>query len=347
MADRTDTVRARLLEGMAIPAHPLALTEDGHLDFRRQRALGRYYLDAGAGGLAVAVHTTQFAIRNAAADMHRTVLAVAADVARHSGRDPVLVAGVCGPTDQALREAEMAAALGYDIALVSLGGVQCADERDLVRHCAAVGEVLPVFGFYLQPAVGGRVLSRGFWSALAEMDALVAVKVAPFNRYQTLDVMLAVADSGRADEIALYTGNDDSIVSDLLLSLSCGGREMRFAGGLLGQWAVGTRRAVQLLDEVRLVREGHVEADHVLGLAGAITDTNAALFDAANGYRGCIAGIHEVLVRQGLMAGRRCLDPLEDLSPGQLDEIDRVLREYPQLHDDAFIEEHLDGWLAD
>ncbi|MBM3493625.1 MAG: dihydrodipicolinate synthase family protein [Armatimonadetes bacterium] len=338
-------LRHRLSRGMVIPAHPLALTSERRLDSRHQRALGRYYVAAGAGGLAVGVHTTQFAIRTAGSGMHRAVLDIAASVAAESGRDVVMVAGVCGPTVQAVNEAEMAASLGYDVALVSLASLADATDAELVEHCAHIGSVMPLFGFYLQPAVGGRRLSPAFWSRLAEVETLVAIKVAPFNRYQTLDVMRAVAESGRHDEIALYTGNDDHIVEDLLMSARFAGVEVHFSGGLLGQWAVGTRRAVELLVEVRTVRKQRSSPWQLLDRSAEITDTNAALFDAANGFRGCIAGIHEVLVRQGLMADRWCLDPSEDLSPGQANEIERVLRAYPHLHDDAFIAEHLDDWL--
>ncbi len=384
----TKALRRRLLDGMVIPAHPLALTSERRLDERRQRALGRYYLAAGAGGLAVGVHTTQFAIREDSG-LHRAVLEIGMEAARedmapasslslphqgggdpishgvggdpispaswaganmgdggtsNAGR-PIMVAGVCGRTDQALREASMAADLGYDAALVSLAAFGDDDESALVEHCARVGEALPIFGFYLQAAVGGRLLSRSFWARLAEVEPLVAIKVAPFNRYQTLDVLRAVADSGRSAEIALYTGNDDHIVEDLLMEYRSGSAAVRFDGGLLGQWAVGTRRAVELLHLAKAARSGNGDLAALLRLAPQITDTNAALFDAANGFRGCIAGIHEALVRQGLMAGRWCLDPHEDLSPGQSDEITRVLHAYPHLHDDAFIAEHLDIWM--
>ena len=330
---------------MVIPAHPLALSAERKLDERRQRALSRYYLDAGAGGLAVGVHTTQFAIRNDAG-MHRAVLSISAQAAREHEWTTVLVAGICGTTEQAVQEAEMAAALGYHAGLVSLSALAEADEDALVRHCAAVGEVLPVFGFYLQPAVGGRTLPYTFWRQLAELDRLVAIKVAPFNRYGTLDVMRAVAESGRAEQIALYTGNDDHIVEDLLMEAEFGGVSVSFCGGLLGQWAVGTRAAVDLLTMLRRVRFGLANPYDAWRIAPQMTDTNSALFDAANGFRGCIAGIHHVLAGQGLMAGRWCLDPDEDLSPGQESEIERVRTNYPHLHDDAFIRENLEAWLA-
>jgi len=335
-----------LLEGMAIPAHPLALDSDRRLDERRQRGLSRYYLAAGAGGLAVGVHTTQFAIRRPEVGLLRPVLEISAAVARESDRNPLLVAGVCGSTGQAVREAELAATLGYNAALVSLAALPDAQESELVRHCAAVADVLPVFGFYLQPAVGGRILSIAFWRSLTQVEDLVAIKIAPFNRYQTLDVLRAVAESGRAGEIALYTGNDDHIVEDLLMTASFGGVDVRFHGGLLGQWAVGTRRAVAMVEDARAAHAGSRSRGALARMGPELTDTNAALFDAANGFRGCIAGIHEVLRRQGMLAGAWCLDPNESLSPGQSDEITRVLAAYPHLHDDAFIEQHRDDWLT-
>lgn len=315
----------RLRQGLVIPAHPLCLTAERKFDEARQRALTRYYLESGAGGLAVGVHTTQFSIRAPEHGLLEPVLRAAAEEAR--GTDAVLVAGVCGATDQALREAELARSLGYHCALVSLSALKQAGIDELAAHIAEIGRVLPVFGFYLQPAVGGRVLPYAFWRRVAELECLAAIKIAPFNRYQTLDVVRAVAESSRAGDIALYTGNDDNIVADLLTPFQFGGRTVRIRGGLLGQWAVGTRSAVSLL---RRVQEGQNPA-LLLSLGAQLTDLNAALFDAANGFRGCIAGIHEVLVRQGRMATRACLDPDEDLSPGQLEEIGRVMAAYPHL----------------
>jgi dihydrodipicolinate synthase/N-acetylneuraminate lyase len=261
----------------------------------------------------------------------------------------VKVAGACGLTSQALTEAELARELGYDAVLLSLAALREADTSELVSHCRQVADVLPLIGFYLQPAVGGRLLGVGFWRAFLEIERVVAVKVAPFNRYQTLDVARALADSGRADDVALYTGNDDAIVADLLtdLALDSKGHGVRFAGGLLGQWAVWTRKAVELLDAVHRCRARNGEgALELLRLGAQITEANAALFDATNGFAGCIAGIHEVLRRQGLLVSRRCLDPGEDLSPGQLEQIDSVLTAYPHLHDDAFVRAHLDEWLS-
>jgi dihydrodipicolinate synthase/N-acetylneuraminate lyase len=337
-------IREKLCAGLVIPAHPLALTETRRLDERRQRGLTRYYLAAGAGGLAVGVHTTQFAIRDSKIGLLGPVLELAA--AEMQGRDVAKIAGICGLTPQAVAEAELAAGFGYEAGLLSLGALSGPSIDDLLIHCREVAKVLPVVGFYLQPSVGGRVLPYEFWARFAEIENVVAIKIAPFNRYQTLDVVRAVAESGRADDIALYTGNDDGILVDLLSTFDCGGRRIGFAGGLLGHWAVWTSRAVELLNRVKqIVRTAAPIPPEFLTLAHQITDANAALFDPANGFRGCIAGIHEVLRRQGLLAGRWCLDPREELSPGQAQEIDRVCRCYPHLNDDAFVANHLDEWL--
>lgn len=341
---------------MAIPAHPLALTARRRLDERRQRALTCYYMDAGAGGIAVGVHTTQFAIRRPSVGLYRPVLELAAETARGwAGRRahaPILVAGVVGGTRQAVCEATIARDLGYDVVLLSLAQLPRATTAELIAHCRAVGAVMPLMGFYLQPAVGGRVLSAGFWRRFAELDAAVAIKVAPFDRYATLDVVRGVIEAGRAGEVALYTGNDDNIVADLVTVHARGGRggrggrtTTRMVGGLLGHWAFWTRNAVRLVDRAR--REaGRGMSPALQRLAIETTDANGAIFDAANRFRGCIPGIHEVLRRQGLLAGRWCLDPHEDLSPGQAREIDRVLRAYPHLTDDGFVQANLDRWLA-
>jgi dihydrodipicolinate synthase/N-acetylneuraminate lyase len=331
---------------MVIPAHPLALTSERRLDERRQRALSRYYLAAGAGGLAVGVHTTQFAIREPRCGLLRPVLELAAETARASRGRPLLVAGACGDTRQAITEARLAAELGYDLVLVQLGALANAPDNVLVEHCRAIGDVLPLFGFYLQPAVGGRPLSYAFWRRLAELESLRAIKIAPFNRYATLDVMRAVADSGRADQIALYTGNDDHIVLDLLTCYEFGQTRVGMVGGLLGHWAVWTQRAVQLVEEIHAARTGGCIPGALLTRAEAVTDSNAAFFDPAHAFAGSIAGLHEVLRRQGLLAGRWCLDPNEDLSPGQMEQIDRVYASYPQLNDDEFVAAHRDEWLA-
>ena len=344
------TAREALVRGIVIPAHPLALTAERKLDERRQAALTRYYCDAGAGGLAVGVHTTQFAIRDPRVGLFEPVLRLAAATAREferrSGRRLVKVAGVCGKTEQAVREALLAREAGYDLGLLSLAAMAAATEPELLAHCRWVAEAIPLFGFYLQPAVGGRPLSYRFWRGFCEIEGVAAIKVAPFNRYRTIDVVRAVADSGRANEICLYTGNDDTIIADLLAEFRLTDASVRFRGGLLGQWAVWTRRAVDLLDEIRAcVARGGQGASEILAGAAALTDANAALFDASNGFAGCIAGLHEILRRQGLLAGRWCLDPAEDLSPGQLQEIDRVTASYPQLTDDDFVRDRLHQWL--
>lgn len=348
-------ISAVLKRGVVIPAHPLALTAERKLDERRQRALSRYYLAAGARGLAVGVHTTQFAIRKPGVGLFRPVLELAAqelDRADAGRRErAVRVAGIVGRTTQAVAEANLVKDLGYHVGLLSLAALPDADDDALIDHCLAVAEILPIMGFYLQPAVGGRFLSYRFWARLAEIENVVAIKVAPFNRYQTLDVVRGVATSGRADAIALYTGNDDSIVLDLLARYRVAGPDgapvsVRFRGGLLGHWAVWTKRAVELLERIHaLDATGDVIPAEMLTLAAQITDANAAVFDAANNYAGVIAGVHEVLRRQGLMRGTWCLDPDETLSPGQSDEIDRIYREYPHLTDDEFVAAHLDEWL--
>jgi len=345
----TESIRARLGEGLVIPACPLALDATRRFDERRQRALCRYYRAAGAGGLAVGVHTTQFAIRDPQVGLFRPVLELVADELRAADPMFVRIAGVCGPTAQAVQEAKLASELGYHAGLLSLGALRESSEDELLAHCRAVAGILPVVGFYLQPAAGGRVLAFSFWRRFAEIEGVVAIKIAPFNRYQTLDVVRAVAEAGR-DDIALYTGNDDNIVLDLLtpFRFRVGGRtvERRIVGGLLGHWAVWTERAVELHAECRrLARSGAAIPVEMLRLAHEVTDTNAAFFDAANGYAGCIAGLHEVLRRQGLLAGNWCLDLQETLSPGQAEEIDRVCAAYPHLNDEAFVTANRDAWL--
>ena len=350
-------LRRAFLRGMVIPAHPLALTAERRLDERRQVALTRYYCDAGAGGIAVAVHTTQFEIRQPEVGLLQPVLELAfrtmQDWCRSRQPPPVSVAGVVGRTGQALAEAQLAASIGYDAVLLSLAAMRDTDNATLLDHCRRVAEIIPVVGFYLQPAVGGRPLDRDFWRGFLDIDRVIAIKVAPFDRYRTLEVTGALAESGR-DDVALYTGNDDAIVADLLTPFPAadGGAPMVFRGGLLGQWAVGTRRAVALLQRCHAIgrheldpRDEGAETLRLLALGAELTDLNSALFDPANGYAGCIAGIHEVLRRQGLLAGRWCLNPAEDLSPGQMETIDRVLARYPHLIDDEFIAEKLDDWM--
>jgi hypothetical protein len=350
------TIDALILQtikkGIAIPAHPLALTAERRLDERRQRALSRYYIAAGAGGLAVGVHTTQFAIRQPKIGLFEPVLKLAAeemDRADANRSTPLArIGGVCGETSQAVAEATLLRDLKYHAGLLSLGAVAAWDDERLLTHCKEVARILPLVGFYLQPAVGGRLLSYSFWRRFAEIENVVAIKIAPFNRYQTLDVVRAVAESGR--DIALYTGNDDNIVMDLLspFSFDANGQRAprRIVGGLLGHWSVWTKRAVELLDECHaVVDENRGIPASLLEKSVQVTDSNAAFFDAANKFAGCIAGLHEVLRRQALLEGIWCLDPHETLSSGQMEEIDRVYRAYPELNDDAFVREGRDAWL--
>lgn len=349
MPYRLDSRLQRALQGgLVIPACPLALTAARRLDERRQRALIRYYSQAGAGGLAVGVHTTQFSIRDPRHGLLRPVLELAAEETPAQAPN-LLIAGVCGETSQALAEASLARELGYHAVLLSLAALASASDQELLAHCRRLAEVLPLIGFYLQTAVGGRPLSPAFWREFAEIENVVAIKIAPFNRYQTLDVVRAVVESGRHD-IALYTGNDDNIVVDLLTPfrfLRAGQPVERWiVGGLLGQWAVWTRAAVVLHEQCRrLARSGGGAPKELLMLATELTDANASIFDAANGFRGCIAGIHEVLRRQGLLEGIWCLDPQETLSPGQAEAINRVCRAYPHLGDDDFVSAHREAWL--
>lgn len=333
-----------------IPAHPLALDANRKLDERRQIALTRYYCDAGAGGLAVGVHTTQFAIRDAEVGLFEPVLKLAVAAAREweqgNKRRILKIAGVCGKTGQAVREAIFARETGYDLGLLSLAALKEEAPTELIKHCRQVAEEIPVCGFYLQPAVGGRYLPYEFWREFFEIENVLAVKIAAFNRYQTLDVLRALAASGRSGEVALYTGNDDNIVADLMTEFHFGDARLQFRGGLLGHWAVWTRRAVELLEAVKQCRRsGGQGAMQLLARSGEVTDSNAVLFDVRNNFAGCIAGLHEILRRQGLLEGRWCLDPHEDLSPGQMEEIDRLYGEYPHLNDDGFVAERLDQWM--
>jgi len=321
-------LRDSLLHGGVIPAHPLALTADRTLDEAAQRTLTEYYLSAGVHGIAVGVHTTQFAIRKPEIGLYEPVLALAIDVIRTA--NIIKIAGVCGPTRQALIEAQTAKHLGYDAVLLTLGGLGAWTEDALLAHCRAVADVIPVVGFYLQPAVGGRILSRAFWRMFFQIENVVAVKVAPFNRYQTLDVIFALAESGRRD-VALYTGNDDAIIHDLITPYVISGETFRFCGGLLGHWSVWTQSAVDVWNRCRAaVESGSVDTE-LLEDAAAVTELNRVLFDADNAFAGCIAGIHDVLMRQGLMAGPWCLDASEGLSPGQAAALQVVERRYPHL----------------
>lgn len=329
-------IRARLKQGLVIPAHPLALNSQRKLDERRQRALTRYYGASRAGGIAVGVHTTQFAIRDPKIGLFQPVLELAAEESR--GTDLVKIAGAVGLSPQATQEATVARDLGYDAVLLSLGALRDATVQELIAHVRAVADILPVFGFYLQPSVGGRILPYAFWRQFVEIENVLAIKMAPFNRYQTIDVVRAVAESGR--DIALYTGNDDNILVDLLTEFKFGDAKAKVIGGLLGHWAVWTSRATEHLQAAR-----NGPTPELLTLASQITDANAALFDPAHEFHGCIPGIHEILRRQGLLEGRWCLDNREELSPGQMEEIDRVCRIYPHLTDDTFVAEHVDEWL--
>lgn len=345
-------VRSRLLRGTVIPAHPLALTSDRRLDERRQRGLSRYYLDSGAGGLAVGVHTTQYQIHDPSSGLLKPVLSLAAEEMDNEDafrQDPLIrVAGICGDLNQAVHEAKQAHELGYQYGLVNLGALRGRSIKELIDHCRGIAEVIGLFGFYLQPKVGGVDLPIEFWRQLCTIDRLVAIKVAAFNRYKTLDVLRAVAESGRND-IALYTGNDDNIVADLITSypFRVAGQvvEQRFCGGLLGQWAVWTQNAVETLQLCQQSNEQPDSEQKLLQLSAELTDANGAIFDAANDFRGCIPGIHEVLRRQGLLENNYCLDDSETLSPGQAEEIDRVTADYRHLQDDSWVAERLDHWL--
>jgi len=346
-------IKEILYKGVVIPALPLALDKNRQLDPRRQRALIRYYLDAGAGGLAVAVHTTQFGIRLPEVNLYGQILEMACEefdrYTALSQRPVIRIAGVIGKTEQAVGEAKLALKNGFHAVLLSLAALKDASNEKLIEHCRAVAEVIPVIGFYLQPAVGGRKLDIGFWREFSRIENVIAIKIAPFSRYQTLDVVRAVAESGRAGEIALYTGNDDNILVDLLSEYAipvCGEVvKKRIVGGLLGHWAVWTKKAVELLEKVH---HGAFDENtpETLTLAHQITECNAAFFDAANHFAGCITGLHEVLRRQGLLEGTETLNPEEALSPGQKEEIDRVYAAYPHLNDDAFVSENLERWLA-
>lgn len=348
--------QTRLRQGLVIPACPLMLHADGRWSPRYQRGVLRYYLEAGSGGIAVGVHSTQFAIRDPRHGLLEPVLRLVAEEvsrfeSRESGPPIVRIAGICGRREQALGEARLATRLGYHAGLLSLTAVSADGEAAMLEHARAVADAIPIIGFYLQPAVGGRVLSFEFWRRFCQIPAVVAIKIAPFNRYQTLDVVRAVIESGR-DDITLYTGNDDNIIVDLLTPFALDGQCRWIVGGLLGQWGVWTRRAVELLEQVRIAR-GDTRTDSSsaaialewLAKNAQLTDANAAVFDAANGFAGCIPGILEVLRRQGLAPSCRCLDPAEVLSPGQAAELDRVSRAYPWLVDDEFVAQHLPSWL--
>ena len=346
MKHLTEELKTLLHEGTVIPAHPLALNEDRTLDEHNQRQLTRYYIESGAGGIAVAVHSTQFEIRDPEINLFERVLALATEEIEKADlqRPFIKIAGICGSQEQAISEAKIAVDLGYDIGLLSMGGLQGLTETEILDRARAVASVIPVFGFYLQPSVGGRIFSYDFWREFVDIENVEAIKCASFNRYQTLDVMRAVANSPRKDEIVMYTGNDDNIVADLLTSyeFNVNGEFVKvdFKGGLLGHWAVWTQKAVELMEEIKAFKESPdgSRAERLLSKGIEITDVNAALFDPANDFRGCIPGIHEVLRRQGLLKGIWCLNPEEVPSPGQIEEIDRVYKDYPELNDDVFVE---------
>lgn len=342
-------LEALLKAGTVIPAHPLALNSERKLDEEKQRQLTRYYMASGAGGIAIAVHSTQFEIRDPKINLFEKVLELAAEeIDKAKLNRPFLkIAGICGPTEQAQREAKIALQYGYDMGLLSMGGLTGWSEEDILDRTRAIAAIIPVFGFYLQPSVGGRVFSYDFWLKFAEIENVMAIKAASFNRYQTLDVMRAVANSSRRDSITMYTGNDDNIIADLLTTyrFDVNGEmiEKGFAGGLLGHWAVWTHKVVELMEEIKTCRKernGKKFAE-LLTKGIAVTDVNAAIFDPANSFHGCIPGIHEILRRQGLLEGRWCLNPKEELSPGQMEEIDRVYAAYPDLNDDVFVKAFL------
>jgi hypothetical protein len=342
-------VRRLIADGTVLPAHPLALNAERKLDRIHQRALTRYYIDAGAGGLAVGVHTTQFAIRDVG--LYKPVLELAAETAADwTGRPLALVAGLAGPTRQAITEAGIARGIGYHAGLLSLAAMQSASESEIIVHCESVAREIPLVGFYLQPAVGGVILSADFWRRFALIDNVIAIKIAPFNRYRTLDVLRGVAAAGALDRIALYTGNDDHILLDLTLpfDLRDNGVTTRayFRGGLLGHWSVWTQGAIKQFERCRAARGKDTVPSDLLALDARVTDCNSAFFDVANNFHGCIAGCHEVLRRQGLLEGIWCLDPAEGLSPGQLQQIDRVCNEHADLSDDGFVSANLERWLA-
>lgn len=339
-------------KGVVIPAHPLALNKNRQLDERRQRALTRYYLDAGAGGIAIGVHTTQFDIRKPEVGLYKPVLELTKEeidgYVERTAKPIMRIAGVIGKTEQAIREASLAVDLGYHAGLLSMSAFPDATNEEMLAHCRAVSEIIPLFGFYLQPAAGGRLLDVDYWRAFSQIENVVAIKIAPFNRYQTIDVIRGVTESGRADQIVLYTGNDDNIVADLLTQFAIpSGTTLinkRIVGGLLGHWAFWTKPAVELLDRIHHVCSLS-EMSELLRIGTQITDCNAVVFDAPNNFAGCIVGIHEILRQQGLLEGVWTLDPNENLTNAQSLEIDRIYAAYPQLNDDAFVAKNLDRWL--
>jgi dihydrodipicolinate synthase/N-acetylneuraminate lyase len=346
----------KLRSGCVIPAHPLALRADNNIDEQHQRALTRYYLASGAGGLAVGVHTTQFAIHNPKVGLYRPVLELAKKTAQQYSEStncsqPIMIAGIVGETRQAMKEAELARDFGYHLGLLSLTALKGKSVEELIDHARHVAKVIPIMGFYLQETISQMVLSAEFWRKFIEIAGVLAVKIAPFDRYQTLDVLEAVAYSGRADEIALYTGNDDNIILDLLTQyeFKVDGQtvSLQIVGGLLGQWACWTKRAVECLARIKKIREAKTQVpQEILTLASQLTLANKAIFDADNHFAGCIPGISYVLKRQGLVAEVRTLNEHECLSPGQAEKIEQIIESYPKLCDDDFVKENLDIWLS-
>lgn len=346
----------KLRAGCVMPAHPLALKANNTIDVRHQRALSRYYLDAGAGGLAVGVHSTQFAIHDPKIGLYRPVLELAAETAKEfvkstNSTQPVMIAGILGDTEQAVKEAELARDLGYNLGLLSLSALKGKSTGALIDHARQVSNVIPIMGFYLQQMISGMVLPVEFWNEFVEIPNVLAIKIAPFNRYQSLDVLEAVAHSGRADQIALYTGNDDNIILDLLAEhrFKADRRtvSIQIVGGLLGQWACWTKRAVEYLGRIKEIRENKTPIpQEMLTLASQLTLANKAIFDAENNFAGCIPGISYVLKQQGLIEQIRTREPHEQLSPGQAAKIDRIIRDYPHLTDDDFVRENLARWLS-
>ncbi len=347
-----EAVKKKLHAGTVIPAHPLALTKERQLDETGQRALTRYYIDAGVGGIAVGVHTTQFEIRDPEFNLYEKVLSLAVEETKQANvpEDFIKVAGICGPVEQALSEAKFSKEVGYDLGLLSMGGLNHLSEDELIDRAEKVAEVIPLFGFYLQPAVGGRIFSYEFWHRFASIPNVNAIKIAPFDRYCSIDVVRAVCHSPRNEEIALYTGNDDNIMNDLLTTFefNIGNEtvEKKIVGGLLGHWSVWTKKVVEIFDQIKEVQNQELIPKELLTIGQQITDANAAIFDSRNGFKGSIAGINEILARQGLLQGNWCLLDREVLSPGQADELNRVYASYPHLHDDDFVKENLSKWFA-
>lgn len=356
MKEKTDNILNQIAKGIVIPAAPLALKGNRAFDERRQRALIRYYLEAGVGGVAVGMHFTQFEIRLPGINLFEPVLRTCSGVidryTEETGRPVAKLAGICGHTKQAVKEAVLARELGYDLGVVSMTAFRGAQTGEMIHHLRELAGIIPLFGFYLLTGVGGIVLPYDFWRQLAELENIIGIKIAPFNRYQTLDVVRAVAEAGKENDIVLYTGNDDSIIHDLITPFkykvgdSC--KTVRIRGGLLGHWAFWTKKAVELLEEIHgITNSGDVIPAELLTRAAQITDVNAAVFDACHTFAGSIPGVNEILRRQGLFEGIWTLKPEEGLSPGQREEIDRVYESYPHLNDDQFVRENIDRWMKD